>query len=253
MAERFALPDRQRAESDGFNDLSKEVRRLFGEVFGTFFLVVVATGGGVVDTVTHGEIGRAAVVTAPGLMVAAVILFMGTVSGAHLNPVVTIAFAARTDFEWRRVPAYIAAQTVGAILAALILRALFGTHLTGGLTLPQPGFSTGQALLMEILLTLGLVSVILGAASGAQNLGPLSAVAVGSYIVLAGLWASPVSGASMNPVRSLGPALISGNYRDLWVYLAGPLIGALLAVVAAYILRGRGGGTSGVNAAQGKL
>src|SRR5262249_36794485 len=125
-------------------------------------------------------------VTAPGLMVAAIILFMGTVSGAHLNPAVSIAFALRGDFPWRRVPAYIVAQFLGAILATLLLWALIGKHGTAGLTLPGQGISPVTALLWEMVLTVGLVSVILGTASGAQALGPLAAIGVGSYIVLAG-------------------------------------------------------------------
>ena len=141
-------------------------------------------------------------------MVAAIILFMGTVSGAHLNPAVSVAFALRGDFPWKRVPAYIVAQLLGAILATLLLWALIGKQGSAGLTLPGAGISTTTAMLWELVLTTGLVSVILGTASGAQQIGPLAAIGVGSYIALAGLWGSPVSGASMNPARSLGPALV---------------------------------------------
>jgi aquaporin Z len=226
---------------------------LFSEVFGTFLLVTVGAGGAVVEGLTHGGIGRVASVTAPGLLVIAVILFMGAVSGAHLNPVVTFAFAVRGDFRWRRVPGYLAAQIVGAVLACEVLRTTFGPHLDFGASHPGAGFSSGQALVVEALLTLGLVSTILGTASTAQNIGTLSAFGVGGYIILAGLWASPVSGASMNPARSLGPAIVSGNVTDLWIYLAGPTLGALAAVGAAWILRGPGGGPSGTKAAQGTL
>jgi aquaporin Z len=236
-----------------FTDLSYEWRRLFGELFGTFLLVVVGAGASVLDARTAGGIGRTAEVITPGLMVLAVILFMGAVSGAHLNPVVSIAFALRQDFQWRRVPGYILAQIAGAGAACLLLRALFGTTGALGATLPGAGFTSTQAFVVETLLTLGLVSTILGTASSAQNIGPLSAVGVGAYIVLAGLWASPVSGASMNPARSLGPDLARGNFHDLWIYLAGPMLGAVLAVAAAYVLRGPGGGPSGSTAAQGTL
>jgi len=236
-----------------FTDLSYEWRRLFGELFGTFLLVVVGAGASVLDARTAGGIGRTAEVITPGLMVLAVILFMGAVSGAHLNPVVSIAFALRHDFQWRRVPGYILAQIAGAAAACLLLRALFGTVGALGATLPGAGFTSTQAFVVETLLTLGLVSTILGTASSAQNIGPLSAVGVGAYIVLAGLWASPVSGASMNPARSLGPDLARGNFHDLWIYLAGPMLGALLAVAVAYVLRGPGGGPSGSTAAQGTL
>nr|WP_051944394.1 aquaporin [Streptacidiphilus rugosus] len=178
---------------------------------------------------------------------------LGAVSGAHLNPVVSIAFALRSDFAWRRVPGYIAAQCAGALLACLVLRAIFGNVAHLGTTLPGPGFTLAQAFVIEAVLSLGLVSTILGTASSAQNPGPLSAVGVGAYIVLAGLWASPVSGASMNPARSLVPAQASGDLHDLWIYLTAPLLGALVAVTAALILRGSGGGRGGSKAAQGIL
>jgi aquaporin Z len=236
-----------------FTDLNHEWRRLFSEVLGTFLLVVAGAGGAVLDADTHGGIGRGAAVVAPGLVVLAVILFMGAVSGAHLNPVVSVAFALRGDFQWRRVPGYVLAQLVGATLACALLRGTFGTQGQLGATVAGAGFTSGQALVIEALLTLGLVSTILGTASTAQNIGPLSALGVGSYIVLAGLWASPVSGASMNPARSFGPDLIRADFHDFWIYLAGPLAGALLAVAAAYILRGPGGGPSGSRAAQGTL
>jgi aquaporin Z len=172
----------------------------------------------------------------------AVILFMGAVSGAHLNPVASIAFALRRDFRWYRVPLYVLAQLIGATLAALFLLAVFGNVEHLGATLPGPGYDNWQALLLEIALTGGLVSVILGTASRAQNVGSVGALGVGGYIALAGLWAAPVSGTSMNPARSFGPALVSGDWTAYWVYLVGPLIGAVIAVGCAVILRGRGGG-----------
>ena len=247
------LLERQPRWAQDFTDLTYEWRRLFSELFGTFLLVTVGAGGAVLNQLTRGGIGRVAAVTAPGLLVIAVILFMGAVSGAHLNPVVTLAFAVRRDFHWRRVPGYLAAQIAGAVLACALLRVTFGAHLDFGASHPGAGFSSGQALLVEALLTLGLVSTILGTSSTAQNIGTLSAFGVGAYIIAAGLWASPVSGASMNPARSLGPALVSGNYTDLWIYLAGPTLGALAAVGAATILRGPGGGPSATKAAQGTL
>lgn len=235
-----------------FQDLGYEWRRLFCEVLGTFLLVLAGAGGAVVRARTGG-VSQAAAVTAPGLTVLSVILFMGAVSGAHLNPVVSVAFALRKDFRWRRVPGYVSAQVAGAVLACGLLTEVFGSVGKVGATVPGPGFTAGQAFTIEAVLTLGLVSVILGTASTAQNVGPLSAVGVGAYIVLAGLWAGPVSGASMNPVRSLGPALVRGDLHGLWVYVAGPALGALLAVGAAYILRGPGGGPRGTRAAQGSL
>jgi aquaporin Z len=215
-----------------------EWRRLFSEVLGTFLLVVVAAGAPVVNAVSHGQVPLDAQVVAPGLMVMAVIYFMGMVGGAHLNPAVTLSFAARGNFPWSRVPGYILAQLTGATAASLLLRALFGTVGHLGATLPGPGIASGKALVIEALLTLGLVSVILGTASGARNVGANAALAVGGYIALAGLWAAPISGASMNPARSFGPELVAGDWTSWWAYVAGPIAGGLLAVGVAWILRG---------------
>jgi aquaporin Z len=222
-----------------FEDPSLEYRRLFSELLGTFMLVLVAAGGGLLHA--KGEISLAAAVVAPGLMVLAIILFMGAVSGAHLNPAVSLSFAVRGDFPWRRVPGYIIVQLLGATLACLFLLAVFGNVAHLGATLPGPGYHNWQALLMEIALTGVLVSVILGTASAAQNVGTIGALGVGGYIALAGLWSAPVSGTSMNPARSFGPALVSGDWSSYWVYVVGPLAGAAIAVACAWILRGRGG------------
>jgi aquaporin Z len=242
-------------EAPGLEDWdnpSLEWRRLFSELLGTFLLVLVGAGGGVIDAVSHGAIGRGAAVTAPALMVMAIILFMGTISGAHLNPAVTLGFATRGDFPWRRVPGYIIVQLVGATLACLLLWAMFGRVGMLGATEPGPGIAQWQAMLMELILTAGLLSTILGTASRAQNVGPLSALAVGGYITLAGLWSSPISGASMNPARSFGPDMALADFHNYWVYVVGPLLGAGIAVGIAWILRGRGD-AGGRMAAEGTL
>jgi aquaporin Z len=222
-----------------FDDPRREWRRLFSELLGTFALVLAAAGGGLLHA--KGQISLPAAVVAPGLMVMAIILFMGAISGAHLNPAVSLAFALRGDFPWKRVPGYIIIQLVGATLACLFLRLVFGNIEHLGATLPGAGYKNWQALLMEIVLTAVLVSVILGTASAAQNVGAIAALGVGGYIALAGLWAAPVSGVSMNPARSFGPALASGDWTSYWVYLVGPVAGALIAVGFAFVLRGRGG------------
>ena len=241
------------AHAFDFWDDRYEGRRLFSEVLGTFLLVLVAVGAGIVDARFPGSIPLAVRVVAPAMMVAAVILFMGSVSGAHLNPAVTLAFAVRGDFPWKRVPAYIVAEFVGAILAALLLWGMLGKFGPAGLTLPGHGVTNLTAFLTEMVLTAGLVSVILGTASGAQQLGPIAALGVGFYIALAGFWAAPVSGASMNPARSLGPALVFNDWTSWWVYLVGPIAGGAIAVGIAVVLRGPGGGRSGTQAAQGTL
>ena len=221
-----------------FLESAHEWRRLFAEAWGTFLLVVVAAGAGVVGARSNGAITLNMKVVAPGVMVMAIIYFMGTVSGAHLNPAVTLAFAARRNFPWSRTPGYIAAQLVGGIVAAWFLRSMFGIEGSLGATTPAADISVFKALVMEVLLTTGLVSTILGTASGARNIGSNGALAVGGYIALAGLWAAPISGASMNPVRSFAPDLIRGDLSTAWIYIAGPVLGAMIAVCFEWILKG---------------
>ena len=228
-------------------------RRLFSELLGTFFLVLVAAGAGMMGQAFPGTISRTAAVVAPGLMVIAIILFMGKVSGAHLNPAVSVGFALRGDFPWRRVPGYIVTQLVGATLAALFLQSVIHVSATFGSNYVAAGYSAIDGFLMEAVLTLGLFSVVLGTASGAQNVGAISALGVGGYIALAGLWGSPISGASMNPARTFGPDLVGGDFSNYLVYVAGPLVGAIVAVGVAFVLRGHGGGRSGSEAAQGTM
>src|SRR5207245_6023375 len=196
-------------------------------------------------------ISRTAAVVAPGLMVLAIILFMGKISGAHLNPAVSVAFALRGDFPWWRVPGYIVMQLGGAALAAWFLQAVVHVSASFGSNYPASGFSGSDAFWMELILTIGLVSVILGTASGAQNLGVIGALGVGSYIALAGLWGSPLSGASMNPSRTFGPDPVAANFTSYSVDGAGPLAGAVIAVGVAWVPRGRGGGPAGSSQSQG--
>ena len=235
-----------------FLDSAHEWRRLFSEAWGTFLLVVVAAGAGVVGARSDGAITLSMKVVAPGIMVMAVIYFMGAVGGAHLNPVVTLAFAIRGNFPWGRMPGYIGAQFAGGIAAAWFLRAMFGAIGLLGATTPGPGVGDFDALIMEMLLTTGLVSVILGTASGARNIGSGGALAIGGYIAVAGLWAEPISGASMNPVRSFAPDLVRGDLRTAWIYIVGPILGALIAVGFEWILKGKATG-AGDLAAQGRI
>lgn len=229
-----------------------EWRRLFAEFFGTLMLVVVAAGAPVVNVVSGGGVSPTAQVVAPGLIVMALIYATGAVGGAHLNPAVTVCFAVRGHFPWIRVPGYVLMQLIGATTAALFLRAVFGNVGELGATLPAAGIGDGQAFALELLLTLGLVSVILGTASGAKNIGTNAALAVGAYVAMAGMWAAPIAGASMNPARSFGPALVGGEWRSWWVYVIGPFAGGLLAVAVAWLLRGPPS-SAGDQAAQGDL
>jgi aquaporin Z len=227
----------ERAEYE-FLDSSREWRRIFSEFWGTFLLVVVAAGAHVVAAQSNGKVTLDMIVVAPGLMVMVIIYFMGTVSGAHLNPAVTLAFALRRNFPWRRVPGYVVAQLAGGIAAALFLRTMFGNVGDLGATIPGEDVNNLQALLMEVLLTAGLINTILGTASGARNIGTNGALAIGGYIALAGLWAEPISGASMNPARSLAPDILRGDLGTTWIYVVGPLLGVLIGVFFEWILKG---------------
>jgi aquaporin Z len=242
----------QQRLSRDFLDRGLEWRRVLAEGWGTFLLVVVAAGAGVVAAYVPGSITPAMAVVAPGLMVMAAIYFMGQVSGAHLNPAVTLAFAVRRNFPWNRVPGYILGQTIGGVAATLFLRLMFGTVGFLGATVPGVSVGSGKALAMEVLLTAGLVNTILGTASGARNIGTNGAIAVGGYIALAGLWAAPISGASMNPVRSFAPDLVRGDFSTTWIYIVGPVLGALLGVALEAILVGKPTAAGSI-AAQGAL
>jgi aquaporin Z len=227
-----------RSPAPDFLDTALEWRRLFAETWGTFLLVLAAAGAGVVSALTGDGIAPAVQAAAPGLMVMVIIYTMGAVSGAHLNPAVTLAFALRGNFPWRRVPGYLAAQCVGGLAAAAFLRAMFGTPGALGATVPGAGIGAVNAVIMEVLMTAGLVNVILGTASGARNIGTNGAIAVGGYIAVAGILAGPISGGSMNPVRSLGPDLVRWDLASSWIYVVGPLAGAAIGVGFEWILKG---------------
>ena len=213
-------------------------RSLAAEIFGTFALVFVDAGGAAIEALgAPGEVTPVARSLATGLLIMAIIYSLGPASGAHVNPAVTLAFALRRVFPWRRVPAYVLAQCAAAIAAALLLRTLFGAAVESGVTMPHHG--VGAALVMEIALAMLLVTVILSTASRHRVLGPNAAIAVGGTIALSGLFSRPISGASMNPARSLGPALVSGRLADLWIYVVAPLAGAVLAVLFVRLVHGR--------------
>jgi aquaporin Z len=231
-------PSRTVAEV-AFDDPTKEWRRLFAEAWGTFLLVTAAAGGAIGADVSPDKISYGMAVAAPGMMVMVAIYALGEVSGAHLNPAVTLAFALRRNFPWSRVPAYILAQLVGGLAAAGFLRFIFGLAGKVGATTPGPDITAAKALAVEILLTTGLVNTILATASGPRNVGPNAALAVGGYIALAGFWAGPLTGASMNPGRSLAPDLVRGDVHSTWIYLVGPIAGALVAVAFEWMLKGK--------------
>ena len=214
-------------------------RILFAEFVGTWALVMVAAGGGTIAAAASPQTGLAANVVAPALMVGALIYVLGPISGAHFNPAVTFAFAVRGDFPWRHVLSFWAVQLLAAIAAALVLRALYGNVGHLGATIPNPQHGVGVSLGMEMILTFLLVSIILGTASDRKIVGHNAAIAVAFTIAMAGLFAAPISGASMNPARSLGPAIVTGDLTDQWIYVVGPIAGAFGATVVAFLLRGR--------------
>ncbi|HEV2362821.1 MAG TPA: aquaporin [Caulobacteraceae bacterium] len=223
---------------EAFVDSSREWRRIFAEIWGTFLLVAAGAGGALGFATHPDKVSLAMAVVAPGATVMVVIYMLGDVSGAHLNPAVTLAFALRRNFPWARAPGYVVAQLLGAAAAAAFLKFVFGPEGRLGATIPEPGLAPIKALLIEAMLTTGLVTTILGASSGARNVGPNAAIAVGGYIALAGLWAGFATGASMNPARSLAPDLLRDDLSHTWIYIAGPLVGALIAVGFEWILKG---------------
>jgi len=213
--------------------------RLIIEFAGTFVLVTVAAGSGVINHYAGGgPISRTAAVIAPGAVVMAMIYAWGPLSGLHINPAVTIAFASRRVFPAGWVVPYWVAQFAGAICAALFLQAMFGDVSAGGnYPIAKPG-GDWRSLVMETALTAILVSIILNTATGGRSIGHNAAIAVGSTVALLGLFASPISGASMNPSRTLGPDIVGNDYTGWWIYILGPVIGAAIAVMIIGAVRG---------------
>jgi len=211
-------------------------RTLIAEFVGTFCLVFAGTGAVVVNQVSGGAVTPLGISLTFGLIVLALVYALGEVSGCHINPAVTLGFWAAGRFPGRAVVPYIVAQCAGAILASVVLRLMFPTATTLGGTTPTGG--DGQSFVMEFILTMMLMVVVLGVSSGSKETGALAGVAVGGLIALEAIFGGPVSGASMNPARSLGPALVSLDVRSLWIYLAAPVAGAVAGVFVDRAIRG---------------
>jgi aquaporin Z len=214
------------------------MKKLFAEFFGTFCLVFAGTGAIVVNDVSGGAITHAGIALTFGLIVLAMIYAIGDISGAHLNPAVTIGFFAARRFEARYVLPYIASQLAGAFAASGLLRALFPTHATLGATLPAG--PTAQSFVFEFVLTAILMFVILSVSTGARERGITAGIAVGSVIALEAMFAGPICGASMNPARSIAPATVALHFSQLWLYIVAPIGGALVAVAACHCVREKG-------------
>jgi aquaporin Z len=212
--------------------------RLAAELIGTFVLVFAGTGAIVINDASTGTVSHVGVALTFGLVVMAMIYAVGDVSGAHLNPAVTLGFFAARRFEARWVVPYIASQCFGAIFASLVLRLLFPTHATLGATLPAG--DAAQSFVLEAILTFILMFVILSVSTGPKEKGIMAGIAVGAVIGLEALFAGPISGASMNPARSVAPALVSWRLDSLWIYLIAPVLGAIASVAACRCVQEKG-------------
>ncbi|MFD0893875.1 MIP/aquaporin family protein [Luteolibacter ambystomatis] len=204
------------------------MKRLLAECLGTFILVFAGTSAIVVNHTTGSVIGHAGIALVFGLVVLAMIHTFGDVSGAHLNPAVTLGFAAARRFPLNEVPGYLLAQFGGAITASMAVKLLFPQSITLGATLPSGGWQ--QSFILEAILTFILMLVILSVSTGAKEKGITAGIAIGGVVALEAMFAGPICGASMNPARSLGPALVSGHLDSLWIYLTATVLGALAAV-----------------------
>lgn len=221
----------------------EDSRRLAAEIFGTFALVFAGTGAIVINDISDHAITHVGIALTFGWIVLAMIYTIGDISGCHLNPAVTLGFLCAGRMEKRLVIPYIVSQLAGAVLASIILKILFPEHKTLGATLPHG--SDWQSFILEVLLTMILMVVILCVSNGSKEKGILAGVAIGSVIALEAMFAGPISGASMNPARSLAPALLTWHLPSLWIYLAAPVIGAFLAIPifrVLYITEQRGVG-----------
>lgn len=204
------------------------MKKYIAEAIGTFILVFCGTGAIIIDQQTNGSVTHVGVAMTFGLVVMSLIYAFGSISGAHLNPAVSLAFALAHRFAFKQVLPYIAAQTAGAILASLVLKLLFPANELLGATLPAG--SVLQSFVLEFLLTFFLMIVILNVATGSKEQGMFAGLAIGSVILLEAMFAGPVCGASMNPARSFAPALISMHFSNLWLYIVAPVLGACVAV-----------------------
>ncbi|WP_242206146.1 MIP/aquaporin family protein [Aestuariivivens insulae] len=206
------------------------MKQYYAETIGTFAMVFCGCGAMTINEITNGSISHVGVAATWGLIVMAMIYAFGEISGAHFNPAVTIGFAFAKKFPWQKVPKYICAQAIGAILAAFLLWFLFPDSSSLGETIPASGFPSYKAAILEFLLTFFLMIVIINVSTGSKEIGTMAGIAVGGVILLEAMFAGPMTKASMNPIRSIAPALFTGNLQYLWLYITAPILGAIVAV-----------------------
>jgi len=213
------------------------MKKYIAESMGTFAMVFCGCGAMTINEITGGAITHPGVAITWGLIVMAMIYAFGDISGAHFNPAVSVAFAYAKKFSWKEVPKYIIAQGIGAFIACLLLLFLFPESESLGSTYPAEGFLPYKAFVFELLLTFFLMIVIINVSTGSKEIGTMAAIAVGGVILLEAMFAGPMTKASMNPIRSLAPAVVSGNYQHLWLYLTAPFIGAILAISTCKLVK----------------
>lgn len=213
------------------------MRKYIAEMIGTFAMVFCGTGAIIVDQQTNGQVGHIGIAVTFGLIVTSVIYALGDISGAHINPAVTIAFSLAGLFRRSEILPYILFQVIGAFMATLLLKFLFPSNITLGSTLPSG--TQAQSFVLELVLAFILMFVILFTSQGSKETGTMAGIAIGSVVLLEAMFAGPICGASMNPARSLAPAMVSGNTSTLWVYLTAPVLGASVAVLCWRLIRGR--------------
>ncbi len=209
--------------------------KYISETIGTFAMIFCGTGAMTINEVTGGDVSHVGIAITWGLIVMAMIYAFGDISGAHFNPAVTIAFAFAKKFEWKEVPKYIIAQCIGAIAASSILLFLFPeSEFLGG---THPSLDDFRAFVLELLLTYFLMLVIINVSTGSKEVGMMAGIAIGGVVLLEAMFAGPMTNASMNPARSLSPALLSGNWKSQWLYMIAPVIGAILAVLTCRLVK----------------
>ncbi|WP_299224360.1 MIP/aquaporin family protein [uncultured Psychroserpens sp.] len=213
------------------------MKKYFAEIIGTFAMIFCGCGAIAINEITNDSISHVGVAITWGLIVMSMIYAFGETSGAHFNPAVTFGFAVAKKFPWNEVPKYILAQALGAFLACFLLWFLFPESETLGSSIPADGFEPYKAFVLELLLTFFLMVVIINVSTGSKEIGTMAAIAVGSVILLEAMFAGPMTKASMNPIRSLAPALVSGNLQHLWLYLTAPFIGAFLAIKSCSLIK----------------